>query len=59
MLKSLILEPDSIKQLGDQEESIVAKFPGLACCDFEEICGDLETPDYGGCRKGCICGVIQ
>jgi hypothetical protein len=59
MLKSLILEPGSIEQLSDQEALIIAKFPGLACCNFEEICGDLDTPDEGGCKKGCICGVIQ
>jgi hypothetical protein len=59
MLKSLILEPSSIEDLSDQEASIIAKFPDLASCNFEEICGDLETPDEGGCKKGCICGVIQ
>jgi hypothetical protein len=58
MLKSLILEPGLIEQLGEEEAAIIGKFPSLASCKFEEICGDLETPDEGGCKKGCICGVI-
>lgn len=58
MLKSLVLEPVLMKQLSDQEESIIANFPGLACCKFEEICGDLEIPDEGGCKRGCLCPVI-
>ena len=44
--------------LSGQEASIIDKFPGLESCNFEEICGDLEIPDEGGCKKGCICGVI-
>jgi hypothetical protein len=55
----MILEPSSIEQLSDQEASLITKFPGLASCNFEEICGDMDTPDEGGCKKGCICGVIQ